>query len=258
MKKFLLVAALAVGTLTANAQNLTLSTYAGTDLAKYDGQTRNVVVNRYVMNGWNTISLPFAMDAQKVNEVFGADCKLEKLVGVESDGAAITLNFMDCKAEGLKANVPYILHYAGESSVKRIFVENVAVKDADAAVRFYDVNGVQVTFACAQKQRDAKGVYGILARDNGEASFVNVDNLSTTFYATRCYVQLSNGTNAELQTNHLTAGEATSINAVLRGGEKSDVYNLSGTKVASAIDAQSIAELPAGVYVVKGRKVAVR
>ena len=48
MKKLLLMAAFAIGCISASAQKtLTLSTYKGTDLAKYDGQTMNVSVSRY-------------------------------------------------------------------------------------------------------------------------------------------------------------------------------------------------------------------
>ena len=49
MKKLLLMAAFAIGCISASAQKtLTLSTYKGTDLAKYDGQTMNVSVSRYL------------------------------------------------------------------------------------------------------------------------------------------------------------------------------------------------------------------
>ena len=76
MKKLLLLAAFALGCISASAQKtLTLSTYKGTDLAKYDGQTLNVSVSRYLFTGWNTISLPFAMSEDQVNEVFGKQFK---------------------------------------------------------------------------------------------------------------------------------------------------------------------------------------
>lgn len=258
MKKALFIAALALGTMTASAQSVVINTYQGTDITKYDGLTKNVSVNRYVLNGWNTISLPFAVAPEQVDEVFGSDCRLEKLVGVESAGNQVTLNFMDCKAEGIKANVPYILYYAGETAVKRISVENARLQKAQAAVNFSDINGTEVTFAAAQKQRQAKGVYGILAKDNGEAAFVSVDNAATMLYATRCFVTLSNGTASILKTSHIAADEATAITSVLRSGEKADVYNLSGTKVAEGLTADAVSRLSAGVYVVKGKKVAVR
>lgn len=258
MKKLFLIAAMACGALAANAQTLSLSTYNGTDIAKFDGTTRNVSVSRYLFTGWNTISLPFAMSAQQVNETFGYDCKLETLVGVENDGTQIKLNFQDCKAEGIKANTPYILYFTGESCSKTFRVENAALKAAPAAVSFTNTYGVKVTFACAQTQREGKGLYGILAKDNGEATFVNVDGINSGFYATRCYVELSNGNSTLLTTNHLAAGETTSVNTVLSSSEKADVYNLSGAKVASGLNAKCVSNLPAGIYVVKGKKVLVK
>lgn len=249
---------MALGAITANAQTLSLSTYAGTDITKYDGQTKTVSVSRYMFNGWNTISLPFAMSAQQLDEVFGTDCKLEKLAGVEEDDAQIKLNFQDCKEEGIKANVPYILYYTGESGTKKILIENASLKKGKASVSFKNVNGIEVVFACAQVKTEAKGLYGVLAKDNSEASFVNVDNIENGFYATRCYVQLSNGNTTLLSTNHINSGETTSIQSVLKSNEKADVYSVSGSKIASGLNASAVAKLPAGIYVVKGKKIAVR
>ena len=62
MKKFYLIAIMAVATLTASAQQiLNISTYSGTNLQKYDGTECKVNVNRYVFTGWNTIAMPFEM-----------------------------------------------------------------------------------------------------------------------------------------------------------------------------------------------------
>ena len=62
MKKFYLIAIMAALTMTASAQQkLNISTYSGTDLARYDGVECNVSMNRYLFNGWNTIALPFDM-----------------------------------------------------------------------------------------------------------------------------------------------------------------------------------------------------
>lgn len=259
MKKFYLIAAMAVMALGASAQQkLTLSTYAGTNLEKYDGKECNITVNRVVMTGWNTISLPFAVSENELNEVFGSDCRLERLVGVEYDGKGLRLNFMDCKAGGIEPNTPYILHYTGDMATKKI-AKTALVANAPAKLVFTDqTTGETVTMACAQKQTDAKGLYGVLARDNAEAAFVNVDDVTNGFFATRCYIQLSNGNSTMLTTNHIKAGDATSINSVARMGENVDVYNVSGVKVAAGIRANEVNNLPAGVYVVKGRKIMVK
>jgi len=235
-------------------KNLTLSTYQGTDLAKYDGQTMNVTVSRYLFTGWNTISLPFAMSEEQVNEAFGSDCKLEKLVGVENAGLEVKLNFQDCKAEGIQPNTPYILYYTGENGSKKFVAENAVIVNGVSKVMFTaEGTGETVTMAAAQQQTEPEGLYGILAKNNSEAAFVNAEASSNGFYATRCYVQMSNGTSAMLKTNHLPAGEITSIKSVAQTNEQVAVYNLSGVKVADSIEG-----LQPGIYVVKGKTVAVK
>lgn len=259
MKKLLLMTAFAFGCISMNAQEtLTLSTYKGTNLEKYQGRTLNVSVSRYLFNGWNTISLPFSMTEAQVNKAFGNDCKLEKLVGVENDGMNVKLNFQNCKAEGIKANVPYILHYTGEAGSKKFVTENVSVADDAATLTFTaEGTGETVTMACAKHQKSAEGLYGILAKDNAEAAFVNVNNISNGFYATRCYIQLSNGNSTLLTTNHI-AGDVTGINTITKPSETIDVYNISGVKVASQIKAAEVNNLQKGIYVVKGKKVLVK
>lgn len=255
MKKLLLMAAFALSCIGASAQQtLTLSTYKGTDIKKYAGKKMNVTLNRYIFKGWNTISLPISMSEAEVNATFGSDCKLEKLVGVENNGTGVVLNFQNCKAEGIKANTPYILHYAGESGSKKIQAENAEVQEGESAITFTAAGtGETVTMAAAQMQTEAQGLYGILAKDNAEAAFVNVDNTTNGFYATRCYVKLSGGNSTLLTTNHLAEGEVTSINAIAKQGEQVEVYNLSGVKVADSVQG-----LQKGIYVVKGKKVMVK
>ena len=255
MKKLLLMAALALGCLSASAQKtLTLSTYKGTDVEKYDGQTMNVSVSRYIFKGWNTISFPFAMSAEKVNEVFGSDCKLEKLVGIENDGTNVILNFQDCKEKGILANVPYILYYYGENESKQFTVENALIEAGSSSVAFTaEGSGETVTMAGVGHQLSPLGRYGILAKANFEASFVNVNETTSDFYATRCYVEMSSGNSTPLKTNHLAANETTSIKSVANTNDKVEVFNLSGIKVADSIEG-----LEPGIYVINGRTVAVK
>ena len=258
MKKFYFIATLAVATLTANAQEkLMLSTYNGTNLEKYDGQICNVTVNRYMFTGWNTIALPFDISANELDETFGTDCKLEKLVSVENVGNDIQLNFQDCKAEGLKANTPYIIYYTGEACNKRI-VKEAAVSNNQPIVSFTTPRGENVTMAGVQTKTAGVGFYGILARDNAEAKFAKVDSNLSGFLATRCYVQLASETAGKLITKHVAAGETTSITAITKGNEKVDVYNTNGAKVASNVSAAQVNNLHPGIYIVKGQKVLVK
>ena len=255
MKKLLLIAALALGCMSASAQQtLTLSTYKGTDLTKYDGQTVNVSVSRYLFKGWNTISFPFAMTKDQVNEAFGNDCKLEKFVGVENDGVYVKLNFQDCKDEGIQANTPYILFYTGENESKQIKLENVLIEAGGSSIAFTVAGtGETVTMTGVDHELSPAGRFGILAKDNFEASFVNTDAVASNFYATRCYVEVSSGNSTQLKTNHLAANEVTSIKSVAQANDKVEVFNLSGIKVADSIEG-----LEPGIYVINGKTVAVK
>lgn len=256
MKKIYLIAMMAVMSLAVSAQQtLQLSTYNGTKLEKFNGTECQVTANRYVFHGWNTLSLPFALTENELNEIFGADCRLERLVGVESNGRGLVLNFQDCKAEGVDANVPYILYFTGENSNKKIS-KQALITDAPAQLTFVvDGTGETVSMVGAQKHLDGAGFYGILAKDNAEALFTAVPENSGGFYATRCYVKVGSGNSVSLSTNHLAAGEATAINGIANTSKRADVYNLSGVKVASKAN---LSQLKPGVYVVDGQKVVVK
>ena len=98
-----------------------------------------------------------------------------------------------------------------------------------------------------------------MARDNAEVKFVSVGGENTNgFYATRCYIRLSSGTDKKLTARHLGYGEATSIAAIANKDEMVDVYNLAGTKVASQIRASEVSNLHSGLYIVKGQKILVK
>ena len=257
MKKLFIIAALAAATLSAQAQEkLYLSTYSGTNLARYDGKVCDVNVSRYVFTGWNTIAMPFDMSEQELNDVFGSDCRLECLTGAEDNGNGVTLNFIDCKAGGMMANTPYMLYYTGESGTKKI-VKQAEVTDAQAAITYATQSGEVVTMEAVRTHTDGKGFYGVLARDNAEVKFVSVDSENTNgFYATRCYVRLSSGNSKLISARHL--GEATSINAIASQDELVDVYSVSGAKVASQVRASEVNSLRPAIYVIKGQKILVK
>ncbi len=259
MKKLFCMIALAGLTLTAVAQNQTLrlSSYNGTQLERYDGQQCDVTIDRYLFNGWNTVSLPFAMSEQEIDEVLGQGVKLERLVDATQQGTEIVLTFQDCKAEGLQANVPYILYYPGESGSKKFHV-NAQVTKKESKVTFTTGGGVKVSMHGAALKTTGKDLYGILAINNAEARFTPIDDSKSLFYATRCYVSIPGEQEFTLTTRHLAQGEVTSINNIAAEGDIVDVYNVLGMKVGSGIKASEINNLTPGIYVVKGHKVLVK
>lgn len=236
MKKVLLTAALFVATMAASAQSLTISTLSGTNVSNLNGQIRDVKMSRDIFKGWNTISLPFSLSEAQVNEFFGSDCRLEKFVGVETNAGATTMLFQDVKAQGIEANTPYILYYTGETKSIAMNVSNATIDNSESAISFTDINGMTISMRGLKRSAGSRGLYGILAKDNDEASFVNVSELGSQFYATRCYVEVSNfddtkSTSLSLATRHLAPSNITGINNVETANGNNTTYNISGQRV---------------------------
>lgn len=258
MKKLFCIIALAAFALTAWSQTpLRLSTYSGTSVDRYDGQQCNVTADRHLFNGWNTISMPFAMTEQEIDDALGQGVRLERLVGVTQQGNEIVLNFQDCKAEGIQANIPYILYYPGETGTKK-FQAISQVSSKESKLTMTTNYGVEVTMHGTAKKTDGKGLYGILAINNVDANFTTIDNDKAFFYATRCYISIPGEQQFTLTPNHLGAGEVTSINEIAATNDIVDVYNVLGMRVANNIKAGDVNNLAPGIYVVKGRKILVK
>lgn len=257
MKKFLLMIAVAAMALTASAQKrVTLSTYSGTAVEKYAGQTCDVTITRYVLSGWNTLCLPCDVSAQDLAQALGANYRLERLEAVSQQGNDIELLFVDCKAEGVKAGVPYILYYGGETGNKKLTLSTELVSNL-SPVSLTTQEGVEVTMGGAAVKTDGRGKYGILAIDNSEARFTSVDG-GKEFYATRCYITTSGTTRYNLSTHHSDGNEITGIADIAAADEAVDVFNLMGQRVASGMRAADVNTLEPNIYVVKGRKILVK
>ncbi len=258
MKKLFCMIALAGFAVTAWSQtSLKLSTYNGTSVARYDGQQCDVTADRYLFNGWNTISMPFAMSEQEIEDVLGEGVRLERLVGVSQQGTEIVLNFQDCKAEGIRANTPYILYYPGETGTKKLHV-NATVENKQSKVTMSTGYGVDVTMGGTAVKTDGKNLYGILVVNNSDANFTYIDNDQAFFYATRCYISIPGEQQFTLKANHLAAGEVTGINEIAADSDIVDVYNVLGVRMAHNIKAGEVNNLTPGIYVVKGRKILVK
>lgn len=258
MKKLFFLMMLAVMTMTATAQRkVTLSTYNGTPVSKYAGQQCDVSMSRYLVTGWNTISLPFAVSEQELEAIVGENYRLERLTGVSQQGNDIELLFSDCKAEGIKAGMPYILYYTGETGYKKFNV-NAELVQSDARLSFVTQNGVEVTMGGANVKTDGRGKYGILVINNAEANFTTVEH-DNVFYATRCYVETSGSDSYNLIARHMGANELTGISEIAAdGNEPVDVFNLQGMRVAKSVRVADIYNMEPGIYVIKGRKVLVK
>ena len=248
MKKFTLAAVLLSMSLFASAQSrsVTISSINGTNVEQYDGQVADVKMNRYMFTGWNTVSFPFDLSADKVNEYFGNDCRLEALTGISGDENAMKLYFNDAKSEGIKANTPYILYFTGEPQNVKITTEST-IQAGESKVSF-SANGYTVNFNGTDKIKTGDDIYGIFAADNAESKFVKIAG-TTGCYATRCYISVEGDKDVTFIPVH-NEKTTTAINKVSStDNDNAKVYDINGVQKKS---------VSKGINIVKGKKFAVK
>ena len=248
MKKFTLAAVFLSMSLFASAQtkSVTVSSINGTNMEQYDGQVAEVKMNRYMFTGWNTVSFPFDLSADKVNEFFGNDCRLEILTGISGDSNAMNLYFEDVKSEGIKANTPYILYFTGEPQDVRITSEST-IQAGESKVTF-SANGYTVSLNGSDKIINANNIYGIFAVDNAESKFVKIDG-TTGCYATRCYITVDGDKDVNFIPVHNEKSTTAISNVSANDKDNDKVYDINGVQKKS---------VSKGINIVNGKKIAVK
>lgn len=247
MKRFAIVAMAALMGSAAMAQTstLSLSTYTNSHVEKYDGTVRNVVMNRYMFTGWNTVCLPFSLSAEQINATFGNDCQVEALVSTDVQGTTIVLNFSDVKQAGMEANTPYIVYYTGESDNVQIKANETLISYDAAPEAMFTTSNVTVHFCGANVHTDATGFYGIMAADNSEVKFVEItQEKSSGFYPTRCYISVDGMPNAKLIATHNAPSSIGSVNGDDNGNAQ--IYNINGVRQQ---------RMQKGMNIIDGKKV---
>lgn len=116
----------------------------------------------------------------------------------------------------------------------------------------------------AYKEFDKNKMRMLEVSASGQLQFVNTSSRFETYEdypgklflpANQSYLVVPNGTPATL--NVVLESEWTGISAVMNDNQDSEaIYSLTGERVATGADALS--ELPAGIYVIGGRKVQIR
>lgn len=210
--------------------NASVSTEAGVN---------NVIVNRTFAKGWNTVCLPFdvavtSLQATKAQEF------------VSSNGSSLTFNEV---ADGvLKANVPYLVFFSNEVSDPFYYGGKVEATNPTPV----EHNGF--TFVGnyeASKSMD--GLYGVASE--GDVQKIMLGTAGSTLPATCAYFTTKN-LNANGLRICFDGGEVTGINQVNGAQAQSAgaVYNLQGIKVSN----HGTNNLPAGLYIMQGKKVIVK
>lgn len=210
--------------------NASVSTEAGVN---------NVIVNRTFAKGWNTVCLPFdvavaSLQATKAQEF------------VSSNGSSLTFNEV---ADGvLKANVPYLVFFSNEVSDPFYYGGKVEATNPTPV----EHNGF--TFVGNyEASKSMNGLYGVASE--GDVQKIMLGTAGSTLPATCAYFATKN-MNANGLRICFDGGEVTGINQVNGAQAQSAgaVYNLQGIKVSN----RGTNNLPAGLYIMQGKKVIVK
>lgn len=204
----------------------------------------NVVMTRTFKAGWNTYCMPFDYNVADL----GTDVKVQEFVSADNNG----LNFAAISDGVLKANNPYLVFFPAET----------AMGTTDAPVYFATTvnsyNPTPVTYGAYTFSgnytagMNMSGKYGV-ADINGVQK-LRIGGAKATLPAGCAYFTAANNANGMLI--RLDGGNTTGILDVNTGVvvENTAVYNLQGVKVSN----NGTAGLPAGIYVMGGKKVIVK
>lgn len=200
--------------------------------------TKDVILNRSFAQGWNTICLPFNVKPTEIAE--GA--KAQEFFSVNANA----LNFAEV-AE-MQANTPY-LFFAPQAIASGKVLENKNVVEGVAK----SVTKEGYTFCGTYTLTDMQGKYGV-ANVEGVQKIMR-GAAGSSLAGTRAYFTTTN-TKANGMRINLGDNGITGINQINAENVQNAaaVYNLQGVKVSN----HGTTNLPAGIYIMQGKKVIVK
>ncbi|MGM9723809.1 MAG: fibronectin type III domain-containing protein [Prevotella sp.] len=255
--------------------------YTGYDLYfKEQGAsiTRQMFMKTLVVGGtqgankYSTMICPFAMNTDKVE-----NCEFFQLNEPSVSGENVTLNFTQVTGK-TEANKPYLIRVKGDGTRggTAYFVDNAG--DTEKKLSFSDIKNKEEIYGKAATDNNVKAtlfgtyvtktftpatatktseVYG-LKQDNDKLTLISSTKRST-LPAFRAAVKIeelpAKAKNIILSFDGETTG-ITSINNDEMTSILGNVYSIDGKKVASSRDA--LVTLPAGIYIVNGKKVVIK
>lgn len=195
----------------------------------------NVKLTRTVRKGINSFVLPFYVGAGDL----GADALA---IFKKVDGKSVLFT----KADHADANVPFITAELNNIPENNEFTFNNNQKYVEATTNVSFGNDFKGVYA----QQSAENLYGIDADGN-----LHKGGAKATINAFHAYYLPADGSAAPAKISF--DGEAAGIDAVTTTSASANgaVYNLSGRRVAANLAAAKLAK---GIYVVNGKKVAVK
>lgn len=212
------------------------------------GKTYSYQVQRtFASNHWNTICLPFDVSQDALKEAMGEKCALRAFTKeVENN----VLKFDN--ADAIQAGVPYLIRPAVE--VKNPIFSNVVYKDVEPQTVQDDTKKYAFvgTFDPVKLSVDGSDLF-LLA--NGNLAKPKSEKVSE-MYGMRAYFKINeqNSSSAKQITYAIDCG-SEAVNGIQSlhshpSTRNQHIYNLQGVQVGA-----DIRHLPAGVYVMGGKKI---
>lgn len=199
----------------------------------------NVWMTRNFAQGWNTVCLPFNTTATELGAT-----TVQKFASADAN----SISFEKVTDGSIEANVPYLVYFAAAKSHNPLKV----VKDLQASNAKTVSFGAYTFLGNYTAGMNMSGKYGV-ADINGVQK-LRIGGATATLPAGCAYFTTINNANGMLI--RLDGGNTTGILDVNTGVvvENTAVYNLQGVKVSN----NGTAGLPAGIYVMGGKKVIVK
>lgn len=221
-------------------------------------------LNRTLFAGYNSICLPMTLSAEELQNA-APGVQLERLAAIKQEGGTLNMYFIDCTNEGLEAGVPYLIFSPKVQNLRAKTEKALHINMELKNVTMTDGQGNKVTFSSSWESTKEEGRYGIPAQQDTyilESILVRTDG-EKIFLPTRCgFTWNSQSTTANsIEIKHVTSlsGIETSIEKLQAEEAKVDIYNAQGMLVHKQVDINNaLGQLPSGIYVIGGQKVAVK
>ena len=248
-------------------------------------QYQQISLDRTFTDGaWNTIYLPFVMTEKEVEDIFGTGTQLLLLNGAEvDDEGVLKLEFIYHEIQNILPGYPYLIKPAKNVSATDIKVSNKLldpnVKEMKLAFGQYTAMGTEgfsksgdttngIKNSNNSLYYSAKLSAGDIYVSGGKLYMASDKPVFSNGY--RSYIKKTGGSSpakairmSVIGGNFSEDGTATAIDIVELSDEAAEtlgisktvkgVYNLNGQKMTESVD-----RLPAGMYIVNGKKMYVK
>lgn len=238
---------------------------------------------RLVESKWYSVCFPFSMTKEAIANAFGSDTDVREFTGVDiktagDGGKNIVLQFQTSVTE-MKAHHPYMIHPGAHRGSYNMIMDVVEDTDTDhdnfaaklkREAKSYTVDGVTYTFIGSHVEGAKVPMYSYYYYSGNDAKWANgfykAMRSDAVFTPHTAVVALDkdNGVSGSAKRAVFSLdGETTGIDGItaqtdnkVKRADGVNVYDIYGRLVRRG--SESLEGLPAGVYIVNGKKYMVR